>query len=184
MGGVPLPHVKWVLYPYSSFHQVQCSLRSPWAGIIGTCREVQHFLRESTWDHHRWGCSAPLIWSQKECSHYCCCATHPLASGYWNVQARFGGPTSRSSGLPRHSGSTLHLQLLTLSTLSVLGPLMAVAVEHLLPTRVVPNLWGLGDQPHPQIPLVNRSLPPSKYFLQGWIKQHFLLKAVHLPPRA
>ena len=59
---------------------------------------------------------------------------HPQASGIWNMQARFGGPTSRSSGLPHRSGSTLHLQLLTLSTLSVLGPLTAVAVEHLLST--------------------------------------------------
>ena len=60
--------------------------------------------------------------------------TLPLMSGIWNMQARFGGPTSRSSGLPHCSGYTLHLQLLTLSTLSVLGPLMAVAIEHLLPT--------------------------------------------------
>ena len=59
-------------------------------------------------------------------------------SGYQNVQARFGGPTSRSSRLPRCSGSKLHLQLLSLSTLLVSGPLMVVAVEHLLPTRAVP----------------------------------------------
>ena len=61
-------------------------------------------------------------------------APPPLASGYRNMQARFRGPTGRSSGLPHHSGSTLHLQLLTLSTLLVSGPLMAVAIEHLLPT--------------------------------------------------
>ena len=107
----------------------------------------------------------------------------PLASGYWIVQARFRGPASRPSGLHCHSGSTLHLQLLTLSTFSVLGPLMAVAIEHILPTRVVPFWWGLGYQPHPRIPLVNRSPPQMRYIPLGWIKQHFLLKAVCLPPR-
>ena len=88
-----------------------------------------------------------------------------------------------SSGLPCCSGSTLHLHLLTLSTLSVLGPLMAVAIEHLLPTQVVPYWWGLGDQPHPRIPLANHSLLPMRYFLQGWIKQCFLLKVVCQSPR-
>ena len=104
-------------------------------------------------------------------------------SGYQNMRARYGGPTSRSSGLPHRSGSTLHLHLLTLSTLSVSGPLMAVAVEHLLPTQAVPYWQGLGYQPHPQIPLANRSLPQMRYVLQGWIKQHFLLKLTRLPPR-
>ena len=56
------------------------------------------------------------------------------SDGIQNMQARFRGPTGRSSGLPHRSGSTFHLQLLTLSTFSVSGPLMAVAVEHLLPT--------------------------------------------------
>ena len=58
---VPLPCIKWVLYPYSSFCLVQCSLWSPWAGIIGMRREVQHLLWVSTWDHHQWGHSTPLI---------------------------------------------------------------------------------------------------------------------------
>ena len=99
------------------------------------------------------------------------------------ILARFGGPTGRSSGLHRRSGSTLHLQLLTLSTLSVSGPLMVVAIEHLLPSRVVPYWWGLGYQPHPRIPLVNCFLPRMRYVLQGWIKQCFPLKLTCLPPR-
>ena len=59
--------------------------------------------------------------SQKECSHYYCCTPTPLMSGIQNMQARFGGPTGRSSRLPCCSGSTLHLQLLTLSTLFGIG---------------------------------------------------------------
>ena len=46
---------------------------------------------------------------------------------------RPGWLTGRPSGLSRRSGSTLHLQLLTLFLL-VSGPLTAVTVEHLLPT--------------------------------------------------
>ena len=65
----------------------------------------------------------------------------------------------------------------------VSGPLMAVAIEHLLPTRAGLYWRGLGYQPHPWIPLANCSLPPTRYVLQWWIKQCFPLKVAHPLPR-
>ena len=169
-----------MLYPYSSFRQVQCSLRSPWASIIGMHREVQHLLWESTWDQYWWGCSAPSIWSQKECSCYCCCTPHPLASGYQNVQARFGGPTGRSSGLPCCSGSKL--------------PSPAPDPLHIVSLRATDGS-GCRTPTHPSGTLLVglRGSAPSKdpsgeslstsNEVQGWIEQRFLLKVVHWPPR-
>ena len=88
----------------------------------------------------------------------------PQVSGYWNVQARFRGPAGRSSGLPHRSGSTLHLQLLTLSILLVLGPLVAVAIEHLLPTQAVPYWYGFRESAP--------STEPSGKLLSTWNEVH------------
>ena len=122
------------------------------------------------------GSSSPLIWPLDEGSHYCHCTPHPLiTSGIWNMRARFGGSTSRSTGLPHCLGSLLHLQLLSLSTWSVLGPLMAAAIEHLLPTQAVLYWGGLGYHTHPRISLANCSLPLMRYVPHGWTK-HFPLK--------